>query len=552
MQEFHDFLKGIDSVIGGGVWFVYLLLGTGLFFTFYLKFPQFQYFFSALKILSGKKDTNKKNTRGDTTHFQALSTALSGTVGTGNISGVAFALHLGGPQALFWMIVTAFLGMTTKFVEVTLSHKYREYNKSGHILGGPMYFMKNKIKNKYMGIVFAIAAVICSFGTGNLPQINGIRSSMQSAFDTNPVILATILSFFLGIIIIGGIKRIARTTEKLVPFMAVIYFLAACIVIISNIEFLIPSIKSVFLDIFNPSAATGGFLGASISFSFNRGVNRGLFSNEAGQGSAAIAHASAKTSEPVSEGIVSLLEPFIDTILICTLTGMAILASGAWNEKIHNTFEFSDIEVLQRTYEEDGNDKKLLYYHINKEEELPVFSGFLNIEDGIVLNDLSIMHARSIAEDIVVNNKGKRFTGRIEIEKGKIKDTREISIEGKSLIHSAPLTIESFRRSFIGDYAPGVVAIGLLLFAFSTAISWSYYGATGMRFLLGEKSVIYYRMIYVAAFFIGALVDTSIVWTFSGIAIAFMTIPNLIGILILHKDMKSTVKDYLARNKSKS
>jgi alanine or glycine:cation symporter, AGCS family len=332
VQSLNNFLANLDSYIGGSAWFVYLLLGTGLFFTIYLKFPQIRYFRQAIRITRGDYDI--PDAKGDTSHFQSLATALSGTVGTGNIAGVAFAIHLGGPAAIFWMMVTAMLGMTTKFVEVTLSHKYREFAEDGSASGGPMYYMKNKLNMKWMAVLFAIATIISSFGTGNMPQVNSIASSMHSTFGIKPIVTGAVLSVLLGLIILGGIKRIAATTSKLVPIMAIIYVLGVLSVILYNYENIIPSFVSIFANVFTGSAATGGFLGATIAYAFNRGVNRGLFSNEAGQGSAPIAHAAAKTKHPVSEGMVSILEPFIDTVIICTLTGMALLTSGVWTEKL--------------------------------------------------------------------------------------------------------------------------------------------------------------------------------------------------------------------------
>src|SRR5688500_10372771 len=308
MQKLNDILATIDSYIGSANWFVYFLLGTGIFFTFYLKFPQIRFFRHAIRIVRGKYD--KKTDVGDTSHFQALATALSGTVGTGNIAGVALAIHLGGPAALFWMLMTAFLGMTTKFVEVTLSHKYREKDEKGHVAGGQMYYMKNALKLRWLAVIFAIATVLSSFGTGSLPQVNSIANAMYTSFGLDHIITGGVLTVLLGFIIIGGIKRIAQVSEMLVPFMAIFYFIGALSVIFYNADQIIPSLVAVGHDLFSGSAATGGFLGATISFAFNRGVNRGLFSNEAGQGSAPIAHAAAKAHEPVSEGMVSILEPF--------------------------------------------------------------------------------------------------------------------------------------------------------------------------------------------------------------------------------------------------
>jgi AGCS family alanine or glycine:cation symporter len=544
MQQLNDILATIDSYIGSANWFVYFLLGTGIFFTIYLKFPQIRFFGQAVRIVRGKYD--KSTDVGDTSHFQALATALSGTVGTGNIAGVALAIHLGGPAALFWMLMTAFLGMTTKFVEVTLSHKYREKDEKGHVAGGPMYYMKNALKLRWLAVIFAIATVLSSFGTGSLPQVNSIANAMYTSFGLDHIITGGVLTVLLGFIIIGGIKRIAQVSEMLVPFMAIFYFIGAISVILYNVENLIPSLTSIGTDLFSGSAATGGFLGATVSFAFNRGVNRGLFSNEAGQGSAPIAHAAAKAHEPVSEGMVAILEPFIDTIIICLLTGLAVLCSGAWSDKFQNDFQDTDLLVLAARYDESNAvDKQKLSDFIRGKETLPYFTGALDVSAGEITNDLTIMHARSVAEDVLVSESNGKFTGQLKIVNGRlVRNGAAVTLSGKSLLHSAPLTNEAFKRSPFGEYGKYIVTIGLLLFAFSTAISWSYYGDRAVTYLFGAKGVIYYHVVYVIAFFLASFTDTTIIWTLSGITIALMTIPNLVGILLLHKDMKTTLKEY--------
>lgn len=543
MQQLNDFLLLIDSFIGSAFWFPYALLGTGLFFTIYLKFPQIRYFGFALKVVKGKFD--KSDDEGDTSHFQALATALSGTVGTGNIAGVALAIHIGGPAALFWMLMTAALGMCTKFVEVTLSHKYREKTADGTMAGGPMYFMKNKMNMKWLAAAFAIATVLSSFGTGSLPQINSISNSLNATFGIDHILTGAVLAFLLAIVIIGGIKRIAAVTEKLVPGMALIYFIGAFAVIFYNIGNIGSSFVSIFADLFTGSAASGGFIGASIAFAFNRGVNRGLFSNEAGQGSAPIAHASAKGHEPVSEGMVAILEPFIDTIIICTITGLVLLSSGVWNEKHINDFQVSDMSILVGSDYTDQTDEGVaqLYGHISGEAVLPEFSGDLDIDNGSIQNDITIIHARSLAEDVNIYKDGLPYSGKVNILNGKPSDLN-VTFTGKSLVHSAPLTTIAFTRGFFGDWGQYIVSIGLLLFAFSTAISWSYYGDRAMTFLWGSGSVKYYRVVYVLAFFFAAFTDTTIIWTLSAITIAVMTLPNLFGLIYLRKDMKDTLNEF--------
>ncbi|NLO02080.1 MAG: sodium:alanine symporter family protein [Bacteroidales bacterium] len=551
MNKLNDFLSVIDSFIGGSQWFVFLLLGTGLFFTLYLKFPQFRYLRHSFRIVLGKFD--KDGDVGDTSHFQALTTALSGTVGTGNIAGVALAIHLGGPAALFWMLITAAVGMTTKFVEVTLSHKYREQAEDGSIAGGPMYYMKNRLnirlKNKkiihtgkVLGAVFAVATIFSSFGTGNLPQINSIANSLFETFGLNHILTGAVLAVLLAMIILGGIKRIAKVTSRLVPVMAIIYFVGAIAVIACNYQNIIPSLYAIVSDIFTGTAAAGGFLGGSVAFAFNRGVNRGLFSNEAGQGSAPIAHAAARAHEPVSEGLVALLEPFIDTIIICTLTGLVILSSGVWKEKVHNQFQSTDLIVLDGKYSDsDPAEREQLYNFLSGETGLNLYSGNLQVINGEIQDQPSIIHARSLAENVKVLMNNQPYSGTVSFSSGRLVSQAGLTITGESLLHSAPLTTVAFTRSWFGDYGKYIVSIGLLLFAFSTAISWSYYGDRAVTYLFGMRGVFYYRIIYVIGFFLASFTDTTIIWTLSGITIALMTIPNLIGILTLSKEMKSEV-----------
>ncbi|AGP86070.1 MULTISPECIES: alanine/glycine:cation symporter family protein [Alteromonas] len=551
MEGLYGFLTMLDGFLGGAFWFPYVLLGVGLFFTVYLKFPQIRFFKHAWQVVTGKFD--KESDPGDTTHFRALTTALSGTVGTGNISGVAFAIFLGGPAALFWMWVTAFLGMTTKFVEVTLSHKYRVKTEDGTMAGGPMYYMDRRLNMKWLAIAFAIATVVSSFGTGNLPQSNGIAQSIEATFGFEPWAVGSVLGILLALVILGGIQRIAAFTARVVPVMAVIYLIGALAVIFANLENIGPSFAAVIGDAFTGSAAAGGFLGASLAYAFNRGVNRGLFSNEAGQGSAPIAHAAAKTKEPASEGMVSLLEPFIDTILICTVTGLVILSSGVWKEKHENVFDRSDMYFVAGQYDDTNQaDVDKLYGYLNEVEGNVVepYTGSITVVNGTAVSDgFTLLNARSIAEDVkYAVGSEDLFTGTLKVVDGKpVKENLEVS--GKSLVHSAALTTIAFTRGFFGDAGQYIVSIGLMLFAFSTAIAWSYYGDRAMTYLLGPRSVMPYRVIYVAGFVWAAFSDTTLVWALSAVAIVVMTLPNLFGIMLLCKEMKETVNDYWARHK---
>ena len=363
------------------------------------------------------------------------------------------------------------------------------------------------------------------------------------------MISGAILAILLGLVIIGGIKRIANVTSKLVPFMAIIYFIGALAVLITNYQNIIPSLVSIFSDVFTGTAAAGGFLGASIKFATQKGVTRGLFSNEAGQGSAPIAHASARAHEPVSEGMVAILGPFIDTVIICMLTGLTILTSGVWKEKHENQFQPADTMVLEGTFSDDNiKDRQALYIFLKEDtiNHVRKYTGQVQVVDGKPLGNITIINSRSVAEDVQVLNADKSpYSGVLQCQEGNL-DTQSagVTLNGKSLVHSAPLTALAFTRGLFGNFGQYMVSIGLLLFAFSTAISWSYYGDRAVTYLWGAKFVNIYRLLYVIGFFIASFTDTTVIWTFSGITIALMAIPNLVGLLILSKEIKTTITDY--------
>ena len=538
METFTAILEFLTFWLVDQYWFPVFLIGSGIFFTIYLGFPQIKYFKHGWRILSGKYV--KEDTKGETTPFQALSTALSGTVGTGNIGGVALAIFLGGPAAIFWMWITAFFGMTTKFVEVTLAHKYRETLPDGSISGGPMYYIENGLNMRWLAILFSVCLLLMCLGTGNMPQISSIAVVMNDTFNIPKIVTGGVLAVLLWMVIIGGIKRIAQIASKLVPFMAFWYLVGSFAVIISNYENIIPSLQSIFIHVFTPAAAVGGFLGASVAAALTRGVNRGLYSNEAGQGSAPIAHASSKTENPIEEGMVSILEPFIDTIVICTITGLVILSSGVWTEKFENKFEQSSMCYLDVTYSDSKpEDIKVLQDYILSCSGPQTYSGQEEVVGGKISgNSLTLMHNRSVSENVIYSKDGAPFSGQIEINDGKLK-TPDISITGNSLLLGADLTSKAFTRSLFGEFGQYIVAIGLLLFAFSTAIAWSYYGDRATVHLFGEGWILYYRIIYVGAFFTAAIIDTKIVWDIATVIGPIATVPNLLAILFLRKEIFS-------------
>ena len=547
MNTFTQILEFLTYYLVDHYWFPAFLIGSGIFFTIYLGFPQIKYFAHGWRILSGKYV--KPGTEGETTPFQALTTALSGTIGTGNIGGVALAIFLGGPAAIFWMWVVAFLGMTTKFVEVTLAHKYREKLADGSIAGGPMFYIENGLNMKWLAVIFSVCLLMMCIGTGNMPQINNIALVMNDTFDIPKWLTGLVLAILLWMVIIGGIKRIAQIASKLVPFMAFWYILGALAVIIGNYENIIPSLKLIFVHVFSPAAAVGGFLGASVAAALTRGVNRGLYSNEAGQGSAPIAHATSKTENPIEEGMVSILEPFIDTIVVCTLTGLVILSSGVWNQKFENEFEASAMDYLKGSYSEISSEEDLITlrnYYYDRNENIE-FTGELNVSEGVLTSeDVTLMHNRSFAEETTYKDRetNQSFSGVISVEEGKIINPGDFIIEGKSLLRSADLTGKAFTKSVFGDYGQYIVAFGLLLFAFSTVIAWSYYGDRATAHLFGEGWILYYRIVYVGAFFIAAVVDTKIIWDIATVIGPIATIPNLIALILLRKEIKQIDEGY--------
>ena len=556
MNQFNEFLLFLDSNLSGSWWFPILLVGTGIFFTIYLGFPQFRFFGKAWKLVSGKN--TKSDAEGETTAFEALTTAMSGAVGTGNIGGVALAIWTGGPAAIFWMWITAIFGMTTKFVEVTMGHKYRTKLEDGSISGGPMYYIEHALNMKWAGILFAFLMMITAIGSGNMPQINNIALVMNTEFSVPKLFTGLFLGALLWVIIIGGIKRIASVASKIIPIMGLIYFGGALVILAENYHNIIPSFNAIFSQVFTGSAAVGGFLGASFAMSLKYGVARGLYSNEAGQGSSPIAHASSK-NKSIDQGVVSILEPFIDTIVVCSVTALVILSSGVWTQKFDTNFSKTDMVILEGVYSDekyiDGSYihpehiNELTNYVQSLESNVNTFTGTINVENGkIVESDITILHSRSIAEDISVklNSTKDLYSGLLTINNGKINE--RVSLEGKSLVSSAELTAKAFSQGIFGDFGGKLVAIALLLFAFSTAITWCYYGDRSTAYIFGEKGVFWYRNFYVLCFILAAVIDTTIVWNIAYVVVALVSIPNLIALFVLRSEMKDLTNEFIKEN----
>lgn len=440
MDLLMDILGKISDIVWGPPILI-LLVGTGLFLTIRLRGLQFTKLIFAHKLIFTKDEKSE----GDITHFQALTTALAATIGTGNIAGVATAIFLGGPGAVFWMWMTGLVGMATKYAEAILAVKYRVVDGKGEMSGGPMYYIEKGLGWKWLGIIFAIFGAAAAFGIGNMVQSNSVAAAVETTFSIDPKITGALLVVFTALVILGGIKSIGKVTSYLVPFMAAFYTIGGLIIIIINVGAVPEALGSIFSSAFTGSAAAGGAIGAAIRY----GVARGVFSNEAGLGSAPIAAAAAKTDYPGRQALVSMTQTFIDTIVVCSITALAILTSGA------------------------------------------LASG----ETG------------------------------------------------------AALTTVAFNQGLPG---PGglIVAIGIIFFAYSTILGWCYYGEKCLEYLLGESAVPFYRLLFVAAVFVGAVVELDLVWTFSDVMNGLMAVPNLIGLLGLSGVVVAETNRFLNAQKS--
>lgn len=517
-----------------------LLLGTGIFFTIYLKFPQIRFVPKSIRLLLGTDKTASKKS-GGTSAFQALATSLGGSIGVGCVAGTGMAISIGGPSSVLWMFITAIIGMATKYVEVVLCHKYRKTNSDGEKNGTPMYFIKEKLNMPILAIIMAIAIILCSFASGNLPQANSISKAVNYVFGIKQIYTGAIMSLVIGFIILGGIKRIGIVAEKLIPLMSLIFLSISLLTIGANYKNILPGIKIMFFSPFNSTAALGGFLGTTISLAILKGVNKSYYTNDAGSGASGIAHAASDEESSFNEGVYSIIEPFLCTAVMCTLTGLVIVTSGVWNTKYENKFDYSDINILKGKYEESNNlDIQKLKNHLNDEHTLPLFDSNLIIENGKIINeDITIISTRSIAEDIKVIKDDLPFTGEIKIKNGSISNKEKVTFIGKSLLAGVIAPTQAFTMNPLGKFGSYLMNLCLLLFALTTVIAWYYYGDRGLVYLgAGKKTLMIYKFIYVIVFFIGSMIDTTIIWKLSEIFYAIMAIPNLLGILFLRKEVK--------------
>ena len=546
---------------------VVLLVGTGLVTTFRLGWIQVRYFRHGLRVIRGEYDDPEHE--GDLSHFQALTTALSATVGIGNIAGVATAIHYGGPGALFWMWVTAVFGMALKFTECTLSMKTRIILPGGSAAGGPMYSIEKGLGRKWkpLAVAFACFAVISSFGSGNAVQSFTVADQFRQDLGVPTWVTGLILATLVAAVILGGIRRIGRVTSKLVPFMAATYLGASLIVVLLHIDQVPGTLALIVTSAFQPAAQIGGFAGGTFIFMLTWGVKRGLFSNESGQGSAPIAHAAAKTDEPIREGVVAMIGPFIDTLLICTMTGLVILISGVWHDKQEQQLLINEQSavvgiVAGANVQLDGGieEDQLATGTYAVREGKPV--DFALVRNHALVDDVELL----IADDAVLLRNLRAFTGSVNFEAedgGRLEDTTVLAasgdvasgvlvLRGKAMQNGSPLTAWAFREG-LGRVAFGqghlLVTMAVFFFGLSTAISWSYYGDRSILYLAGPRWVVPYRIVFCIAHFLGAVYSLELVWAFGDMALGLMTIPNLISILLLTGLVKGWVREYVDEGK---
>ncbi len=538
METFLDNANGILEYI-----LMISLLSTGLWLTYRLGFIQIRRLAHGIAVVRGKYDD--PNAPGDVSHFQALTTALSATVGIGNIAGVAIAIHWGGPGAIFWMWVTAFLGMATKFTEVTLAQKFRvsipdkNGKETNSVSGGPMYYIEHGLGKKWkpMALFFAGALITMAMISGNAIQANTLADLVYTVFEIPTWLTGCISAAIVGLVIIGGISRIGKVTSILAPSMASLYVLGGLLVLFLNASEVIPALKLIFTEAFNPTAGVAGTGTGVFLQTLMWGVRRGLFSNEAGQGSAPIAHSAAKTDEPVSEGVVALLEPLIDTLIICTITAMVILTTGIWNKPTPTDIVLASGDLTYQVEIETGykitNSPKtikvtdgkqasstLLSWHEVPVELLYIDQDQNNLFDGTIYPQ----------EQYALDTKGQRFE----------------TLYGSAIENSAPLTMWAYKEG-LGQFGVFIVVLCVILFAISTAISWSYYGDRCAIYLFGASAILPYRIIYVVMHFIGAVVSLNVIWDLGDLAMALGTIPNVIALVLLSGLARKLSKNYFEK-----
>lgn len=546
MEKAANIISAIDDFVWGPAMLV-LLVGTGIFLTIRLKFLPWRNLGYAIKSTLSKEARTKTRGTGDVSPFSALTTALAATIGTGNIVGVATAMVAGGPGALVWMWISALFGMSSKFSECMLAIKYREVNEKGEMSGGPMYTMKKAFKNKKLGALlgwlFAFFAVVASFGIGNLTQANSISDALHSTFHVPAHICGIILMVLALVVIVGGIKNISKVSSIVVPFMAIFYMIGGIIVIIGNISNVPAGVAMIFKMAFSVKAVGGGLCGsitAAMMNSMRYGVARGVFSNEAGMGSAAITAAAATTDNPVRQGYINMTGTFWDTIVVCTITGLCIASSGVLGTTATDT---------TGSYVLEGN---MISVQAVDSKDKAVTSDYTYTMNGAtaILTDTNskeetVLYVTDEEGDRIENAAPYSVVGTWSDEAGnQYEFDTDASYTSEKLVKGSALTIMAF-ETVLGKAGGWLVCVGIALFAFSTILGWEYHGEKAFEYLFHtHKYNMIYRIFYSLIVYIGATTALDIVWNFSDIANALMAIPNLICLLALSGVVAKDVQEY--------
>lgn len=578
MQSFIDTVAKVNGAVNGVVWgipMLVLIIGTGIFMSVRTGFFQItriktwanETFLAIFK----KKSVTKTEEKKAITQFQALSTALAATIGTGNIAGVATAVCIGGPGAVFWMWLSALFGMMTSFSENVLGIYFRKKNEHGEWSGGAMYYLEEGLKEKKglrriakpLSVMFAIFCVLASFGIGNMAQSNSISSAMQSNFNIPTVVTGVVLAVIAALVVLGGIKRIAMVTEKLVPFMAIFYIAGCLIIFVMNFRHIPYVFSSIFKSAFSFSAVAGGVGGYIIKRAVTMGFKRGVFSNEAGLGSSVMVNCASDVKEPVIQGMWGIFEVFFDTIIVCTLTAFVILSSPAnsvsFEEALNNvstqpqyfTINYTDGET--NLIDSDINPKYIVasddaaegtYTEYSAKtvygQEFPV--KILNSSNVSGENDFTFANVMELKGIQAKDANGNHLTN----ENGDpIIDSIEITE-----VNGVPLVTYAFSQR-LGSVSGKILAVAILLFAFSTTLGWSFYGTKALEYLLGTKATIVYKIIFVLFIVIGCTMKLGLAWDISDTFNGLMALPNLIGILSLSGIVVAITKNYIHRRINK-
>lgn len=556
MDKFSEIVSAVDGFVWGPVMLI-LLVGTGVFLTIRTGFLPWRNLGYALKSTLSKEARKKKGT-GDVSPFSALTTALAATIGTGNIVGVATAMVSGGPGALVWMWISACFGLTSKFSECMLAIKYREVNEKREMSGGPMYTMKKALKHKKFGSVlgwlFAFFAVVASFGIGNMTQANSISSSIHETFGAPTAVVGIVITVLALLIIVGGIKTISKVSSVVVPLMAIFYVIAGLIVIILNIQNVPSGMVLILKSAFNFRAVSGGVLGtvvASFANAMRYGVARGVFSNEAGMGSAAITAAAATTDNPVRQGYINMTGTFWDTIVVCTITGLCIASSGVLGSTHvtqDNTYSY-EADTLMLTSVNSKSETVTTGYAMDIIDDSSVV---LTSSDGKTIYQLTACSADELEKSDMTAHPSesgsvtdRHLTGAWRDADGNIfKFNSDGTYCYEELYVGSALTIQAF-STVLGKAGAWLVTIGIALFAFSTILGWEYHGEKAFEYLLHtHKFNIIYRIVFSLIAYIGATTTLDLVWNLSDIANALMAIPNLICLLALSGEIASDMKNF--------